>query len=361
MADTVVAERRSSQEKEMRPTGNAIDVILIASEDGSFYSTEWHVMFGWSNFKSNVRAGVGDVIDIYVNDVKLNVSMKLLEYGRCTFDHQDNEYLPPTTINWSECHLKLDGTPNSVRFQHVRDSRTYTRVVECDLYVWQPNDFAVIVDLDGTITISDVEGHIRTLRLGQYDYMHMGSCDFFTKLQSIGARILYLTARPLNWAGGSRIHIREARQENIGLPLGPVVHKNPHIFKTGVLKAIQDAMVRAGRTSPHPVFVAGFGNRPSDTLAYTDAGVPLNATFLIDPESKLQAPGSEIFGSYCDPKALLWLLPKIKYKVPIDFVRQIDELTAKELDREEDIELFYYVQRDPQPIVDVAENNPSTV
>ncbi|OQR81184.1 lipin-like protein [Achlya hypogyna] len=372
-----------TDDKEMRPSGNAVDVILVQHGE-AFVSSEWHVMFGWSNFKSNVRAGVGDAIDIYVNDHRLNVTLKLLEYGRATFANADNEYLPPGSVDWSACSLRLDGRPNSVRFEHVRASRSYTRVIECDLYdsfssyivmmglhryVWQPDDFCVIADLDGTITISDVEGHIRTLRLGQYDFMHSGVCAFFTKLHDVGARILYLTARPLNWAGGSRVHLREARQDEVGLPPGPVitnsmgltgalftevVHKNPHVFKAGILLSIKDAMLRAGRSVSYPVFVAGFGNRPTDTVAYTDVGVPKSTAFLIDPESKLQADGSEIFASYTDPKALLWLLPKIKYNVPVEYVRKIDELTAKELDREEEIELYFYIQSQRQSLLDEA-------
>ncbi|KDO27457.1 hypothetical protein SPRG_07046 [Saprolegnia parasitica CBS 223.65] len=365
-------DRASSiEDKEMRPTGNALDVILVQTLDDAdaFISTEWHVMFGWSTWKSNVRAGVGDAIDVYVNETRLNVSMKLLEYGRCTFNNIENEYLPPVGVDWAACKLKRDGSPNRVRFEHVRASRTYTRVIECDLYVWQPDDFAIIADLDGTITISDVEGHIRTLRLGQYDYMHVGVCAFLTKLHTIGARILYLTARPLNWAGGSRVHLKEARQDEIGLPPGPVitnsmgltgalftevVNKNPHVFKAGVLLGIKDAMVRAGRRNDHPVFVAGFGNRPTDTVAYTDAGVPRNTSFLIDPESKLQAEGSEAYASYTDPKALLWLLPRIKYKVPIEHVRRIDELTASELDRDEEMEMLRYIQRERQSLLQEA-------
>ncbi|ETV93944.1 hypothetical protein H310_12280 [Aphanomyces invadans] len=347
----------SGIEKERRVSGNAIDVILVKGTDGLLYSTPWHVMFSWSSFKTNAQAGVGDTIDVYVNDRQLAHSMTLMEYGRCSFSPTDPEnYLPPPSA-WERFPLVLDGQPNFVRFEHVRASRTYIRTVECNLYVWGPDDFAVIADLDGTITIDDVGGHIRTLRLGQYDYIHAGSCAFFSKLHSIGARIFYLTARPINWAGGSRIHLKEARQDvDQQLPPGPVitnslglagalfvevVHKNPHVFKAGVLKQVQDTMVAAGRTSTFPVFVAGFGNRPTDIMAYTEAGVDPSCAFLIDPTSALTyaAENSPIFASYTDPRALMWLLPKIKYKVPLTYFGQIDELTAKEVDRADDIEV----------------------
>ncbi|RHY94717.1 hypothetical protein DYB35_008218 [Aphanomyces astaci] len=211
-------------------------------------------------------------------------------------------------------------------------------------YVWGPDDFAVIADLDGTITIDDVGGHIRTLRLGQYDYIHAGSCAFFSKLHAIGARIFYLTARPINWAGGSRMHLKEARQDSDQqLPPGP----NPNVFKAGVLKQVTDAMKAAGRTSEFPVFVAGFGNRPTDIMAYTEAGVDPTCAFLIDPTSALTyaAEKSPTFASYTDPRALMWLLPKIKYKVPLAHFRQIDELTAKEVDRADELEVLLIMQQ----------------
>ncbi|CAK4122190.1 unnamed protein product [Aphanomyces euteiches] len=343
-------------EKERRASGNAVDIILVKGKDGYYYSTPWHVMFSWSSFKTNAQAGVGDKIDVYVNDRKLCYTMTLMEYGRCLFRPEESSNFVPPASTWERFPLVLDGEPNFVRFEHVRDSRSYIRVVECNLYVWDPEDFAIIADLDGTITIDDVGGHIRTLRLGQYDYIHEGSCEFFTKLQSLGARILYLTARPINWASMSRVHLKEARQGDYKLPQGPVitnslglagalfvevVHKNPHIFKAGVLKQVEEAMHEGGRTSKHPVFVAGFGNRPTDVVAYKEAGVDVNCIFLINPTSTMTHSGdnSPEYESYTDPRALMWLLPKLKYKIPLEHFRKIDELTAQEIERADEIEV----------------------
>ncbi|KAF0715798.1 Aste57867_3167 [Aphanomyces stellatus] len=352
-------------EKERRVSGSAVDVILVKGKDGLYYSTPWHVMFAWSSFKTNAQAGVGDVVDVYVNDRRLPASMTLLEYGRCSFHPHEPENLLPPGAAWDRFPLLLDGQPNFVRFEHVRDTRTYIRTVECNLYVWAPDDFAIIADLDGTITIDDVGGHIRTMRLGQYDYIHDGSCAFFSKLHAIGARIFYLTARPINWAAGSRVHLKEARQGDDKLPPGPVItnslglagalfveviHKNPNVFKAAVLKQVEDAMRLGGRESKFPVFVAGFGNRPTDIMAYKEAGVDAACAFLIDPTSTLTHSGehSEAYRSYQDPRALMWLLPKIKYKVPLDHFRKIDELTAMEVERADEIEVMQIMQQQQQ-------------
>ncbi len=110
-------------------------------------------------------------------------------------------------------------------------------------------------------------------------------------------------------------------------------------------------MISAGRTSTYPVFVAGFGNRPTDTMAYHEAGIDLKSCFLINPESNLMtaADCTTTFASYSDPNALLWLLPKIKYKVPVEFVRKIDELTTHELERAEQVDLARLLKQPQQP------------
>jgi phosphatidate phosphatase PAH1 len=91
------------------------------------------------------------------------------------------------------------------------------------MYCWDPDASIVVADLDGTITISDIEGHIRTLRLGQYDFIHDGACRFYSQLHAIGLRILYLTARPIDWADASRTHLDQAMQSKSRLPPGPLI------------------------------------------------------------------------------------------------------------------------------------------
>ncbi|RLN79133.1 hypothetical protein BBJ28_00016648, partial [Nothophytophthora sp. Chile5] len=212
----------------------------------------------------------------------------------------------------------------------------------------------VVVDLDGTLTISDVEGHIRTLRLGQYDFLHSGACDFFTKLDELGMRIVYLTARPLDWASASRVHLENAIQQSHTLPPGvlitnstgltgalftEVVNKTPHIFKAQVLNELQLTLIHGGRVTEHPVFVAGFGNRPTDIVAYEQVGMDPSLIFMLDPYSNLKAVSDpRIYESYSDPNALLWLLPRLKHRVPMEKVGRIDDYTVRELVLAEDRE-----------------------
>ena len=336
-----------SHEKD-HSSGNAIDIIVIRNENenGPWTSTEWKVNFSWSIFKSSESAGVGDVITLEINGTQLNSYMTLKDKGRSTFKHG---LLHPNMDEVAQI-LQSSNTSemNIVRFQHLRSHDGMLRHVECRLFVWDANASVIIADLDGTLTISDVEGHIRTLRLGQYDYLHKGACEFLHKLKEVGCKIFYLTARPIAWAGASRVHLENAKQDGFTLPYGPlitntrsltgalvteVIHKTPHLFKANVINLISTCMTTAGRTSTYPIFTAGFGNRPTDAQAYTSGGISTDLIFLIDPTSKIRVYGDARprFDSYNDPKVLLWLLPKLKRKMPLEYVDRIDTYTAREV------------------------------
>ncbi|KAH9156627.1 hypothetical protein AeRB84_001490 [Aphanomyces euteiches] len=323
---------------EFKKGGNAMDIIFVRDVTGtSVGCTAWHVSFN-VGFLQTVT---GDLVDVFVNGQQLPSPMTLNDKGRCS------EMPDELTLAAISSILPMDHPPlyASVRFEHRKPSAA-VRFVECRMYVWRPDDAVVVVDLDGTITISDVEGHIRTIRLGQYDYIHAGVCAFYSRLLGMGLRILYLTARPIDWTNASRDHLDRARQGNVRLPPGPlltnsmgvtgalmteVVHKNPHVFKRTVMNAVQMACIAGGRISPHPVFVAGFGNRPTDVQAYLDVGIDGSCIFLIDPTSNLRPSidNSTVYQSYSDPRAMLWLLQHLQTVVPIDMTEVLDAQVAE--------------------------------
>ncbi|KAE9023351.1 hypothetical protein PR001_g12934 [Phytophthora rubi] len=290
------------------------------------------------------------MVRILVNGKELPTKMELQERGRCTFI-TGGVIIPPGDLLFADLS---EEQPNHVRFEHFQKYTNTVRYVDAKLHLWGPNESAVVVDLDGTLTISDVEGHIRTLRLGQYDFLHAGACDFFTKLHELGMRIVYLTARPLDWASASRTHLENAVQQSISLPPGvlitnstgltgalftEVVNKTPHIFKIQVMNELQLTLIHAGRVIEHPVFVAGFGNRPTDIVAYEEVGMDPSLIFMLDPYSNLKAVSDpRLYESYSDPNALLWMLPKLKHRVPIEKVGRIDDYTVRELVLAEDRE-----------------------
>ncbi|CEG35480.1 Protein involved in plasmid maintenance/nuclear protein involved in lipid metabolism [Plasmopara halstedii] len=331
-------------------SGNAVDIVAVKNTDGKYLTTSWHVSFSWSRFRTKFAAGVGDMVRILVNGRELPTKMELQERGRCTFV-TGGLVIPPEDLCFADL---TENRPNLVRFEHYQKYTNTVRYVDTKLHLWGPNESVVVVDLDGTLTISDVEGHIRTLRLGQYDFLHAGACDFFTKLHELGMRIVYLTARPLDWASASRTHLENAEQQSISLPPGvlitnstgltgalftEVVNKTPHLFKIQVLNELQLTLIHAGRVTEHPVFVAGFGNRPTDIVAYQEVGMDPSLIFMLDPYSNVKAVSDpRLYESYSDPNALLWLLPKLKHRVPIEKVGRIDDYTVRELVLAEDRE-----------------------
>jgi len=345
-----VAEEQHAAAPAYKMAGNAVDIVAVKNIDSQYLTTSWHVSFSWSRFKSNYVTGVGDMVRILVNGKEMPTKMELQERGRCTFI-TGGVMIPPGDLLFADLS---DEHPNHVRFEHFQKATNTVRYVDSKLHLWGPNESAVVVDLDGTLTISDVEGHIRTLRLGQYDFLHAGACDFFNKLHELGMRIVYLTARPLDWASASRTHLENAVQQSVPLPPGvlitnstgltgalftEVVNKTPHVFKIQVLNELQLTLIHAGRVIEHPVFVAGFGNRPTDIVAYEEVGIDPSLIFMLDPYSNLKAvTDPRLYESYSDPNALLWMLPRLKHRVPIEKVGRIDDYTVRELVLAEDRE-----------------------
>lgn len=119
--------------------------------------------------------------------------------------------------------------------------------------MWDHRTKVIISDVDGTITRSDVMGHVMP-RFGN-DWSHPGICNLFQKIHANGYQILYLTARAIGQAHTSRAYITNLRQDSDQKPLpdGPlimspdrllksfnreVVHRKPHVFKIACLKNI---------------------------------------------------------------------------------------------------------------------------
>ncbi|ETV93976.1 hypothetical protein, variant [Aphanomyces invadans] len=207
---------------EFKKAGNAMDIILVRNADGtSIGCTPWHVAFSFSRF---LPSGVGDRVDVYCNGVQLPAPMVLGDKGRVLFA-SGREQPDDLTLAAISSILPMDFPPlyATLRFEHRKPLTCVVRVVECRMYLWDPDAAVVVADLDGTITINDVEGHIRTLRLGQYNFIHAGVCEFYARLHRIGLRILYLTARPINWADASRDHLDGAEQNGVRLPPGPLL------------------------------------------------------------------------------------------------------------------------------------------
>jgi phosphatidate phosphatase PAH1 len=124
--------------------------------------------------------------------------------------------------------LNLRSGRNAVSF--ICTSRLSGRqVLNADIYLWDSSDKIIISDVDGTITRSDVLGHIMPV-FGK-DWSHEGVTELYTKINQNGYQILYLTARALCQASTTKTYLQSLFKSNLhpltiderSLPEGPIL------------------------------------------------------------------------------------------------------------------------------------------
>ena len=163
--------------------------------------------------------------------------------------------------------LNLKNGMNEVEFS-VTTAYQGTSRCKCYLFKWKHNDKVVISDIDGTITKSDVLGHI--LPMVGKDWAQIGVAQLFSKIEENGYKMLYLSARAIGQSRATREYLRSIRQGDVQLPDGPlllnptslisafhreVIERKPEQFKIECLSDIKSLF-----TIKNP-FYAGYGNR----------------------------------------------------------------------------------------------------
>ena len=83
---------------------------------------------------------------------------------------------------------------NTISFTIGRSGTT----VDGFVYLWPSDAKIVISDVDGTVTKSDVLGHILP-NLGK-DWSHAGICRLLSEITGNGYHVMYLTSRALGQA-----------------------------------------------------------------------------------------------------------------------------------------------------------------
>ena len=189
--------------------------------------------------------------------------------------------------------LNLKEGVNEVVFSVTTAYQGTTRC-KCFIYKWRWDDKIVISDIDGTITKSDVLGHI--LPIVGKDWAQSGVAQLFTKIKNNGYKLLYLSARAIGQARVTREYLKSIKQGNLSLPDGPlllnptslisafhreVIEKKPEEFKISCLSDIKALFPEDSEP-----FYAGYGNRINVTT-FLDSTLKINfskfyrITFLI--------------------------------------------------------------------------------
>ena len=86
----------------------------------------------------------------------------------------------------------------------------------CHVYLWKWTDKVVISDIDGTITKSDVLGHV--LPIISMDWAQYGVASLFNKIRNNGYQIAYLSARAIGQAPTTKKYLESVSQEDLNLP-----------------------------------------------------------------------------------------------------------------------------------------------
>ncbi|TPX73875.1 phosphatidate phosphatase [Chytriomyces confervae] len=191
--------------------------------------------------------------------------------------------------------LNLNKGVNTISFS-VTSRLQGTAICTSKIFLWEHDTRVVISDVDGTITKSDVLGHVFTM-VGQ-DWTHSGVASLYTNIRKNNYQILYLTSRAIGQANYTRDYLKKVDQDKFKLPEGPVVmspdrlftafhreviQRRPFEFKIACLRDIQ----RLFGPNARP-FYAGFGNRITDVQSYRAVQVPLSRIFTIDPSGEIK-------------------------------------------------------------------------
>jgi len=112
------------------------------------------------------------------------------------------------------------------------------------LYFWDHSERIVCSDVDGTVTKSDIGGHLLP-RLG-IDWAHEGIASLYTHIKQNGYKLLYLSSRSIGLKGATGEYLAGIKQGQFVMPEGlllvspertaksmwrEVIIKKPHLFK----------------------------------------------------------------------------------------------------------------------------------
>jgi phosphatidate phosphatase LPIN len=256
--------------------------------------------------------------------------------------------------------LKLRSGMNEIEFS-VTTAFQGTSRCKCHIYLWHHQDKVVISDIDGTITKSDVLGHILPV-IGQ-TWAQSGVADLFSKIKSNGYHIMYLTARAIGQASTTKGYLQTLKQGDLCLPDGPlflnpdslvralkreVIDRNPEEFKIRCLKDIQSLF-----EDKNPFF-AGYGNRPNDAFAYRAIGIPVSRIFTINPAGELKHELTQHFQTTYESQSL-----QVDYYFPNLVTIQQIKNQLKAFPRKQSVyfDAFEFAENDEKTVFGEANEN----
>ena len=184
--------RSGGEEKQLLPNNSSKDM------DASKESTEGlnAVATQTSRSSSPESKETNNQINATIASAGVNVELTDLNKSLNISDEIRSEMYKKSlrlTTEQIEC-LNLKNGMNEISFS-VTTAYQGTSRCKCYLFRWKYNDRVVISDIDGTITKSDVLGHI--LPMVGRDWAQIGVAELFSKIEANGYKLLYLSARAI--------------------------------------------------------------------------------------------------------------------------------------------------------------------
>ncbi|KAI6236792.1 LNS2 protein [Aphelenchoides besseyi] len=190
--------------------------------------------------------------------------------------------------------LRLEYGSNDARFS-ITTKFQGTAWCSCHIYLLKWYEKIVISDIDGTITRSDVLGHVIPAIGGTW--AHAGVAEIYTQIKNNGYRMIYLSSRAIGQSHYTKTYLQSLAQGSRMLPDGPVL-----LSPTSVLMAFRKEVIErkpeefkiaclTDLRSLFPVkypFYAGFGNRETDVKSYASVGIPNERIFIIEPSGRVE-------------------------------------------------------------------------
>ncbi|KAI1719860.1 LNS2 (Lipin/Ned1/Smp2) domain-containing protein [Ditylenchus destructor] len=180
---------------------------------------------------------------------------------------------------------------NEARFS-VTTKFQGTTWCECHIFLYKQSEMLVISDIDGTITKSDVLGHVIPAIGGTW--AHEGVAKLYTQISANGYQMVYLSSRSIGLAQNTKDYLKNVKQGSKALhtlPDGPillsptsilmalkmeVIDRRPDEFKIACLEELKDLF------SSRQPFYSGFGNKATDAKSYSKVSIPDERIFIIN-------------------------------------------------------------------------------
>ena len=176
----------------------ANDIVVVEQADGTFKSSPMIIQvdkYLYGNTKKEVH--------FFMNDEEAEIELAVNGSGKVLFDREDYKYYLKSE-EWEA--VGLDHGVNHGKMV-IEDYE-----LKFNVFLYDQDAKFIVTDIDGTITRSDIKGHLKTRF--KMDHHHKGVIELFDKADENGYNIFYLTARSVAQYDTTKAYLFEVRFKN---------------------------------------------------------------------------------------------------------------------------------------------------